>query len=114
VQSEECQTQLLILYFAVFTLHFALALSLPGIKASTRPRRLRLPPSGQGGRLTDPRCHLRLVEIVFVDVDPARVLVRASGRNGAKRRASEEAHFDEVREGMETEEPALAREAIEG
>ena len=79
-----------------------------------RLRRLRLTPAGQGGRLTDPRRHLRLVEIVFVDVDPARVLARASGGNGAQRRASEEAHLDEVREGMEAEEPALAREAIEG
>ena len=34
--------------------------------------------------------------------------------NGAQRRASEEAHLDEVREVMEAEEPALAREAIEG
>ena len=49
-----------------------------------------------------------------MDVDPARVLVHASGRNGAQRRASEEAHFDEVREGMKAEEPALAREAREG
>ena len=43
-----------------------------------------------------------------------RVLARASGGNGAQRRASEESHLDEVCEGLEAEEPALVREAIEG
>ena len=42
-----------------------------------------------------------------------RPLARASGGNGAQRRASEEAHLDEVREGLEAEEQALASEAIE-
>lgn len=81
---------------------------------SFRTRRLRLPPAGQGGRLTDPRRHLRLVEIDFVDVDPAARPGPCLRGNGTQRRASEEAHLDEVREGMEAEEPALAREAIEG
>src|SRR6185312_93429 len=45
--------------------------------------RLRLTPAGQGGRLPDPRHHLLLVEIVLVDIDPARVLGLASGWNGA-------------------------------
>src|SRR3954447_8780836 len=75
---------------------------------------LRLTPAGQGGRLADPCRHLRLIEIVFVDVDPARILGVASGWNGLQRRALEEGHFDVAREGMEADEPALALDAIEG
>src|SRR5919106_5855337 len=71
-------------------------------------------PAGQRGRLLHPGRHLRLVEIVLVDVDPARVLPRASGWNGSQRRASEEGHLDVVREGMEGDEPALALDAVEG
>src|SRR5207247_10736178 len=65
-------------------------------------------------RLLHPRRHLRLVEIVFVDVDPARVLARASAWNGSQRRAQEEGHLDVVSEDVEPQKPALALDAIEG
>src|SRR2546423_15438792 len=76
-------------------------------KADLHDRRLRKP-AGQRGGLLHPRRHLRLVEIVLVDVDPARVLARASGWNGSQRRAAEEGHLDVVGEDVERQEPALA------
>src|SRR4051794_12689176 len=47
-------------------------------------------PAGQRGRLLNPRRHLRLIEVVLVDVDPARVFARAATWNGSQRRALEE------------------------
>src|SRR5262245_11314399 len=73
-----------------------------------------LAPARYSSRLLDPARHLRLVEIVFMDVDPARVLARSSRWNWLERRASEEVHFDVARESMEREEPALALDAIKG
>src|SRR4051794_39076339 len=72
-----------------------------------------LPPARQRGRLADPRCHHLLVEVVLVDVDPARFLRLASGWSGSQRRAFEEGHFDVIRKRMEAEEPALSVDAIE-
>jgi hypothetical protein len=43
--------------------------------------------------LLDPACHLRLVEIVLVDIDPARLLGRASGWNRPQRRALKKVTF---------------------
>lgn len=40
-----------------------------GAETVTGTRLLRRTPAGQSGRLSDPRRHLRLVEIVLVDVD---------------------------------------------
>src|SRR5262245_38422323 len=71
-------------------------------------------PARYCSRLLHPRCHLRLVEIVFVDVDPARVFARASGWNGSQRRASEEGPLDEAGEDVEAQEPAPVLDAIEG
>src|SRR3990170_3006899 len=70
-------------------------------------------PAGQRGRLLHPGRHLRLVEIVLVDVDPARVIARASGWNGSQRRAAEEGHLDVVGEDLEPQEPALVLDAVE-
>src|SRR5437764_4382004 len=78
-----------------------------GAKTDPQDGRLRNP-AGQRGGLLHPGRHLRLVEIVLVDVDPARVLARASGWNRSQRCASEEGHFDVVGEDVEREEPALA------
>src|ERR1700674_4722 len=69
-------------------------------------------PAGQRGDLLPPGRHLRLVEIALVDVDPARVLARASGWNGSQRRTSEEGHLDVVGEDVERQEPALALDAV--
>src|SRR3990170_3713125 len=69
-------------------------------------------PAGQRGGLLHPVRHLRLVEIILVDVDPARVLARASGWNGSQRRASEEGHLDVPGEDMERQEPTLALDAV--
>ena len=57
-------------------------------------------PAGQGGRLPDPRRHLRLVElVVLADVEVAHFLVLGlAGRDGTQRRAAEESHLDVVRE----------------
>src|SRR5438309_11685774 len=78
-----------------------------GAKTDPQDGRLRNP-AGQRGGLLHPRRHLRLVElVVFMDVDPARVLARASGWNGSQRRASEEGHLDVVGEDVERQEPAL-------
>src|SRR3972149_10871369 len=71
-------------------------------------------PAGHRGGLLHPGRHLRLVEIVLVDVDPARVLARASGWNGPQRRASEEGHLNVVGKDVEPQEPAPAPDAIEG
>src|SRR5262245_34438389 len=49
-----------------------------------------------------------------MDVDPSRVLPRASGWSGSQRRALEEGHLDVVGEDVEPQEPALALDAIEG
>src|SRR5436853_7560252 len=80
-----------------------------GDRASGRSARI---PAGQRGGLLDPGRQLRLVKIVLVDVDPARVLARASGWNGSQRRASEEGHLDVVGEDVERQEPALALDAV--
>jgi hypothetical protein len=64
--------------------------------------------------LLHPLRHLRFVEIVFVDVDPAPILALASGRDGPERRAEKEGDFDVVGEGVEAEEPALPLDAVEG
>src|SRR5438132_7355289 len=69
-------------------------------------------PAGQHGGLFHPGRHQRLVEIILVDVDPARVLARAAGWNGPKRRAAKEGYLDVAGEDMERQEPALALEAI--
>src|SRR5262245_40122726 len=71
-------------------------------------------PAGQRGDLLHLGRHLRLVKIVLVDVDPARVLARASGWNGSQRRASEEGHLDVVGEDVERQKPALALHAVKG
>src|SRR5262245_2065480 len=71
-------------------------------------------PAGDRGRLTDPRRHLRLVEVVLVDVDPARLPARAPRWNRLQRRASEEGHLDVAGEDVERQEPALALDAVEG
>src|SRR5690242_610983 len=67
-----------------------------------------LAPARYRSRLLHPRRHLCLVEIVLVDVAPARVLARASGWNGPQRRASEERHLHVPGEDVEPQEPALA------
>src|SRR4051812_9540248 len=71
-------------------------------------------PAGRRGRLLHPVCHLRLVELVaFVDVEVAHfLLLRFARGNRTQRRATEESHFDVLREAMEVEEPALALDAI--
>src|SRR5205814_170578 len=48
----------------------------------------------------------------LMDVDPARVLARASGWNGSQRRASEEGHLDVAGEDVERQEPALTLDAV--
>src|SRR5687767_5758875 len=75
-------------------------------------RRLRTPP-GQRRRLLHPGSHLRFIEIILVDVDPACILARATGGNGPQRGASEEGHLDVAGEDVERHEPALALEAVE-
>jgi hypothetical protein len=71
-------------------------------------------PAGQGGRLPDPRRHLRFVEFVLVDIDVAHVLVLGLARGDrTERRTAEKGHLDVVREAMEVEEPALALDAVE-
>ena len=77
-------------------------------------RRLRLAPAGHGGRLADPLFHLRLVEIVLVDIDPARILGFPYGWNGSERRALEKGYLHVVRKGMESDKPAFVRDTIEG
>src|SRR2546423_2579192 len=81
-------------------------------KADLHDRRLRKPARQRGG-LLHPRRHLRLFEIVLVDVDPARVLARASGWNRSQRRAAKERHLDVVGEDMEPEEPTLALDSVQ-
>ena len=48
-----------------------------------------------------------------MDVDLARVLARAAGRDRSQRRAAEEGHLDVVGEEVERQEPALALDAVE-
>src|SRR4051794_24396686 len=89
------------------------ALATYGAEAKTDPQESRLRnPAGQRGGLFHPDRHLRHVEIVLVDVDPARVLARASGWNGLQRRAAEEGYLDVAGEDVERHEPALALDAV--
>src|SRR5262249_34494936 len=70
-------------------------------------------PAGQRGGLFHPLGHLRLVEwVAFADVDPARFLARAAGRNWPQRCAAEEGHLDVVGEDVERQEPTLALAAV--
>src|SRR5437867_2443017 len=69
--------------------------------------------AGQGGRLLDPRRHLRFVEIVLVDVDPARVLAGAAAWSGSQRPAAEEGHLHVAGENVERQEPTPALDAVE-
>jgi hypothetical protein len=70
-------------------------------------------PARQRGRLLHPGRHLRIVEVVLENVDPARVLARASGWNGSQRCAAEEGHLDVVGENVERQEPTLVFDAVE-
>src|SRR5262245_26560715 len=65
----------------------------PPLESNSSSLRRSAIPTGDGGRLPDPLRHLRLVEIVLVDVDPARVLLPAPGRNRQERGPPEEGHF---------------------
>src|SRR4051812_27007804 len=78
-----------------------------------RSRMSGVAPAWHCSRLLHPRRELRLVEIAFLDVDPARLLAAAAGRNGSQRRAAEEGHLDVAGEDMERHEPAVTRDAIE-
>ena len=70
---------------------------------------------GKCDRLPVPRHHLLLVEIVLVNVYPARFLVLArTGWDGSQRRTTEEGHLDKVGEDVEAQELALALNAVEG
>src|SRR6185295_13242571 len=82
--------------------------------AADRTCALRLPPAGQGGRLSDPGRHPRLVKIVLVDVNPACLPGLASRWSGSQRRTLEKGHLHVVRERMEAEKPAPALDAIKG
>src|SRR3954471_22157392 len=70
------------------------------------------PAAGQRGGLPHPRRQPLLVEIVLVDVDPARVLGLAAGRSRTKRGALKEGHLDGAREDVETHEPPLTLDAV--
>src|SRR2546427_766676 len=72
--------------------------------------------AGQLAGLLHPSGELSLVELVaLVDVEVAHFLLLGFDRgNRTQRRAAEESHLDVLREAMETEEPALALDAIEG
>src|SRR5262245_3228782 len=58
-------------------------------------------PAGQRRRLLHPRRHLCLVEIVLMDIDPARVLACATGWGWPQRRTAEKVHLDVAGEGVE-------------
>src|SRR5437899_11566283 len=96
-------------------LHFASWCGvIPDWHRHPRSVRLRLAPARYCSRLLDPARHLRLVEIVLVNVDPTRFLARASRWNRSQRRAFEKGHLDVAGEDVQRQEPALALDAIEG
>src|SRR5215831_13693149 len=72
-------------------------------------------PAGQRGGLPHPGGQLRFVElVVLVDVEVAHFLMLGpAGGDRTQRHSAEESHLDVLREAMEAEEPALARNAIE-
>ena len=87
-------------------------------RASVRDRRCATlsalrEPAGQRGRLADPRRHLRLVEIVLVDVDPAGILAACRPGGTGRSDALEEGHLHVAGEDVERQEPALALDAVE-
>src|SRR5256885_17011757 len=70
-------------------------------------------PARQNGRLLYPSRYLRLIEIVFVDVNPPSFLAGASRGNRAQRSSAEEGYFHIACENVERHEPTLALDSIE-
>src|SRR5437870_102655 len=72
--------------------------------------------AGQLAGLLHPGGELSFVElVVLVDVEVAHFfLLGLAGGDRTQRRAAEESHLDVLREAMDTEEPALTLDAIEG
>lgn len=71
-------------------------------------------PAGDRGGLQDPGCDLRLIEIVLMDVEPARLFTRSPGWDWVERRSLEKSHLDEASEDVERHKPAMAFDAVKG
>src|SRR6185437_7366192 len=72
-----------------------------------------LPPARYHRGLLHPCRHPGLVEVVLVDVDPARLLALAACGSGLERRAPEESHLDVPGVDVERKKPSPALDAVE-